>query len=160
MPMNCKSVQNRISAFLDRELSHEDSASVRAHIQDCNNCRSELEAIATLKDLLHRTPVPEPDAYFEERLIGNVMKRIESPTSPRKVLLFRPVLAFCGVVVLSMMVTLVGLNVLQRTEDARASLKQKESEIAFDIQRDQVYTMGTDAFGGMPVIHVTPESNR
>jgi anti-sigma factor RsiW len=61
--MNCGRVSNQLSAYIDRELTGVEMLHVRRHLDDCDRCRSEYEALCRMKTLLGglRTAEPGPD---------------------------------------------------------------------------------------------------
>lgn len=60
-----------ISAYLDAELSEEESLAVQEHVSRCPACREELESLRAAKSLLAHSPrralPPQLLAEFEER---------------------------------------------------------------------------------------------
>jgi anti-sigma factor RsiW len=151
--MNCKSVQNRLSAYIDRELSGTEMLAVRAHLTCCEMCRIEEEGLRMLKRVLSETPVREPSADFADRLAASIRaERAPIPMAP--VPLFRrPSLAFIGVALASMAVTFTIVNALQApsTSSGMAS-RPPASSLALDVQRDQALMIGSDATSGAPLI--------
>ncbi|MBI4678337.1 MAG: zf-HC2 domain-containing protein [Elusimicrobia bacterium] len=57
-----------LSAFLDGELSPEQSRSVEAHLSGCSDCRSRLEDLRSLSKMLSSLPKRELPAGFLQRL--------------------------------------------------------------------------------------------
>jgi anti-sigma factor RsiW len=101
--MNCKSVQNRLSAYLDRELGGDELLQMRAHLSMCLECRSEAEGLRSLRALLGGMPVPEPPTDFAAKLTANVLR--QKTEEPKRA--FRAsALMFAGVTACSMIVTL------------------------------------------------------
>ncbi len=105
--MNCKSVQNRLSAYLDRELGGDELLVLRAHLSTCRECREELDGLRALKSLLGGVPCPEPPDDLSDKLTASMLKlRYEEPRKLFKVSAFM----FAGVAACSMLGTLVALN--------------------------------------------------
>lgn len=106
-------LERQLSAYLDNELTAEDAAPVRAHLETCARCRSELERLRGVKRLLGAVPERTPPAEVWETL----RKRLDAPAqSPAAALLEtvraafrRPALAAAAaaLVVLLIMVPLV-----------------------------------------------------
>jgi mycothiol system anti-sigma-R factor len=63
----CDAYGASIQLYLDKELSGEDAEDFRAHVEECEACRKELEAEKELSSLLHRSrPLySAPDALRE-----------------------------------------------------------------------------------------------
>jgi hypothetical protein len=68
----------RLSAFLDGELSAADRAQVESHLRECPACAHELEELAAVDAFAREVPVQAPDGYFEE-LPGRVRARVRRP---------------------------------------------------------------------------------
>jgi len=62
--MNCGRVSNQLSAYVDRELTGVEMLSIRNHLDDCDACRSEYEALCRMKMLLGRLREPELTPEF------------------------------------------------------------------------------------------------
>ncbi|MDR3689245.1 MAG: anti-sigma factor [Fimbriimonas sp.] len=105
--MNCKSVQNRLSAYLDRELGGDELLQIRAHISTCRDCRAEADSLRALKCLLGGVSCPEPPEGLSDRLTANMMKlRHEEPRKTLRV----SALMFASVTACSMLATLLIVN--------------------------------------------------
>lgn len=70
--MTCKEVQNRLSFYVDQELSQEESRQVRAHLFDCAECSCELKALEMMKSALCSMPVPAPSEDLEDKLLARI----------------------------------------------------------------------------------------
>jgi len=68
----------RLSAFLDGELSTADRAQVESHLRECPACAHELEELAAVDAFAREVPVPAPDGYFED-LPARVRARVRRP---------------------------------------------------------------------------------
>lgn len=160
--MNCKSVQNVLSAYLDRELGGDEMLAVRAHLHDCAACQTEVDELRTLKRFLSESPAPEPPSDLAERLSAAIRAQnpVETPKQ-RRATLRATVFTFAGVAACSMFLTFTTLNGV-RPAAAKSSAPgvatNSVHDAAFDVQRDQVYAVGLDATGGVPVISSAPAS--
>jgi anti-sigma factor RsiW len=70
MQMGCEK-QNKIGAYLDRELPETERASVEAHLSACSECSAELARLQRLKNFLVAARMPQmvrPRAVFEARM--------------------------------------------------------------------------------------------
>jgi len=105
--MNCKSVQSRLSAYLDRELGGDELLQIRAHMSVCRECRCEADGLRTLKSLLGGIQCPEPPEDLAQRLTANMLRqRYDEPRRTVRV----SALMFAGVTACSMLATLLVLN--------------------------------------------------
>ncbi|MDX2065744.1 MAG: zf-HC2 domain-containing protein [Fimbriimonadaceae bacterium] len=160
--MTCKRAQADLSAYVDRELTGHASLELRDHLSQCDSCREEYQSLVSLKQFLAEVPTPEPDAFFEDRLVTCVMQRIEHEAQPTPVRWFgsfwrRPAFTFASLAIGSMAVTLF---VVQTIDRQRADREAIEANIAFEVQRDQLYVSGSDPLGGVPVINVATDLQR
>ncbi|HEY3248095.1 MAG TPA: zf-HC2 domain-containing protein [bacterium] len=60
--------ERMLSALLDNELTADDSAAVRAHLAQCEECRATLQQLTAVKQLLSALPEHEPPAGYWEVL--------------------------------------------------------------------------------------------
>jgi anti-sigma factor RsiW len=69
-----------LGAYLDGELHGGQLRKVEAHLEECQNCKEEVQSLQTLSAALHSVPVP--NFLAPERLAGNVALRL--PRTPAK----------------------------------------------------------------------------
>lgn len=60
----CQRTRDMLSQYIDGRLDPEDTARVGGHLQSCEACRHELEALRAMLGLLHRVPVVSPPRSF------------------------------------------------------------------------------------------------
>jgi anti-sigma factor RsiW len=70
--MNCRYVQSRLAAYLDRELSPNERAAVRAHLSECAACQSDFAEAERIKNTIASLSSIEPSEQFERRLFEAV----------------------------------------------------------------------------------------
>ncbi|MGE5554125.1 MAG: anti-sigma factor family protein [Betaproteobacteria bacterium] len=81
--MNCERVRNLISAYLDRELSPEESRLVRAHLVNCAACHAELKEEAAVKEALGALASLEVPEDFVPSLMARLScERVEDRWRP------------------------------------------------------------------------------
>jgi len=66
---------DKLSAYLDGELSERESARLEAHLADCGRCRAELDALRKLDRLLDRVEPVEAPEGFESKLDARLERR-------------------------------------------------------------------------------------
>ncbi len=71
--MLCEQARGHLSAYLDKELTADLSAAVRAHLDTCPDCRRLFEDLRATVDLLARLPV----RAAPEGVAGDVMREME-----------------------------------------------------------------------------------
>ncbi|WMJ78944.1 MULTISPECIES: DUF4349 domain-containing protein [unclassified Sedimentibacter] len=72
--MNCNEVRDNLSLYIDNELSEEEKKLMDEHLDNCPECRSELEDYRKLIQMLNELPDEEPPAGYCDRLHKKLMK--------------------------------------------------------------------------------------
>jgi hypothetical protein len=77
--------RERLSAYLDSELSPAERAEVEAHLATCEECAALVARMGALNDVLRELPVEAPSGYFDS-FPGRVRARLEKegPSRPRR----------------------------------------------------------------------------
>jgi predicted anti-sigma-YlaC factor YlaD len=147
--MNCKAVQSRLSAYLDRELTGTELLELRDHLRNCDECRAEETELRQLKNLLGSLSVAEPSADLADRLCARVLT--SAPVAEPRINLRRSIITFSAVAACSMMATLF---IIERPQAPTAKARKIENA-RFDVLQDQAYDIGYDATSGSPVSTVS-----
>ncbi len=150
--MNCNSVQTRLSAYLDRELSGSELLELRAHLADCRECRTEETELRNLKLMLGGLEPPAPSHDLADRLCCAVLqeaRKSETRWSWRK-----PVLTFATVAAASMLVTFFIFSLR-----APNSTPPAGQDITIDVARHEAYDVAGDPMGA-PVVSVANYGGR
>ena len=147
--MNCKTVQTLLSAYLDEELSGREMLELRSHLNECDECAEELRCIEVVKRVIGGSPVPEPSADFESKLITNVLTATCRHEEQKKISL----LTLSGIAAASMLATMLLLNSLR--SPAPVAPDQHDTMPMELIQRDRAFSASTDPLGGSPVVFNT-----
>lgn len=143
--MNCKNAQSMLSAYLDEELTGREMLELRAHLGECGDCSEELKCVEAVRRLLGGSPVPEPSADFEDRLVSSVLSATQ-PRSDQKKISF---VALTAIAAASMLGTLVLLNSMKREPDSVV----QQNNIPYDlIQQDRAFGASTSPFTASPVV--------
>jgi anti-sigma factor RsiW len=143
--MNCKNAQSLLSAYLDEELSGREMLEIREHVFDCSACANELDSVQAVKRILCATPIAEPSADFENRLVAHVLSASPAPLQKRISLL-----ALTGIAAASMLGTLLLLNSMQREN---ASIAEQRDSVPFDlVERGRAFEASADPMSGSPVM--------
>lgn len=82
--MSCEQYREIISAAMDGEADEEELMALRAHLEECPECRAYREALAGLSELLD-TELPEPGPSFTE----SVMDAVREAERSKKVIRLR-----------------------------------------------------------------------
>ncbi|MCR4437628.1 MAG: zf-HC2 domain-containing protein [bacterium] len=70
--MTCKTVQRRLSAFLDGELTEELTRQVGEHVSRCTECAAELARLQKVWQLLGSLPPVQAPPFFATRVLAQV----------------------------------------------------------------------------------------
>lgn len=149
--MNCRRACSLISAYLDAELSGDEMASVREHIEVCQSCQSETEAIVQIKSLVSRSSDPCPSPDFEIRLIERVFG--DTPTATKRS--FR-IAHLLGVAVAAGAIAFALASFLAPSRGSRP-VGPSDALMGSEIRHDQMYYSASDPLGGpaAPIVSVS-----
>ena len=153
--MTCRSVQQKLSAYIDGELSGFEMLDVRTHLSRCSSCQTEANELRAIKGLLGSMAEAVEDKAFYERLNKAVFESKKAPV-------YRPVslaviccIAFATTLVLS----LAGFRGPEHADVAKP-VAARPDQTSFDVSRDQAYQAGSDIFnGGSFIITASAPSN-
>lgn len=67
--MNCRKVNNLLSAYMDGELPGVEQLQVRQHLRQCEICHEEHETLLVTKRLLSGLKMKEPCTNLEDRIL-------------------------------------------------------------------------------------------
>jgi anti-sigma factor RsiW len=115
--MRCRTVQERLNAFLDSLLQPSERAEMDAHLEGCHKCQAALARLRRLSALLESIPAPPVPDGFSFRLMQRAHQRQAEPR-PSRILTWRPVLfwrempAATRVAAAAMLVLAIGLGAL------------------------------------------------
>ena len=76
--MNCETMEELLSAYIDGETSEEEQQAVEQHVASCASCRAMLQDFSTAQTLLRTLPVLEAPQGFRQRVTGRVEQRSRS----------------------------------------------------------------------------------
>jgi anti-sigma factor RsiW len=148
--MNCKAVQTRLSAYLDRELTGEELLQLRAHLATCSECKSEENELRMLKSMLGQLPAPQPTEDLADRLCLAVLKNAKRES--QRWTWKRSFVTFASVAAASMAATFFFLSL--KSEPIKPTVRQTP-DMAYDVAQDQLYQAGGDPTLGAPVVPVS-----
>lgn len=156
--MNCKSVQQSLSAYVDRELPGSEMLALRSHLSHCRTCMREETEIRNLKALLGDLPTVDVPDDLEGRLLLSIHSE-RRPAAARK-----PSLAVvAGVAIAAAAITFALLPSSQgspTTPTVRHRIGASNDSIAFEIRRDQALSAANDPLGGGQAILATDYGRR
>ncbi len=71
--MNCRKVNNLLSAYMDNELAGVEQLQIRDHLRTCSCCNEEYESLLTTKRMLSRLSVQQPKQDLEQRILERIV---------------------------------------------------------------------------------------
>jgi anti-sigma factor RsiW len=77
--MRCVDVRTKLQAYLDGELSPEESVLVGEHLDGCEPCRAEMARLAAVAEALETWPLVEEPAGLTARVMAQVRRRPALP---------------------------------------------------------------------------------
>lgn len=66
MNMDCKTIQRKVSRYLDNELSTKEKVAIEAHINECALCAAEKKDLENLTGIFRKIPDITPRQHSEE----------------------------------------------------------------------------------------------
>lgn len=70
--MNCETMEELISAYVDGEVTAEERQTVERHVASCASCRAALQDFSTAQTLLRTLPVLDAPQGFRQRVTAHV----------------------------------------------------------------------------------------
>lgn len=137
--MNCDYVQEKLSAFLDREESLDDVDGVLSHLYGCESCQSFFGSAIELRSLAGNDRLSYPVELDESVLRETRRKRRSNPLSYRLKL---PVyVASAAAVILLVLSFTFGymMQASEHQEEINAILKTTPSQVLYAMPTQVVY---------------------
>lgn len=72
--MKCNEVCDKLSLYIDNELSNEEMHQIEEHFKSCENCQKELEGYKNLISILQNLPDEEPPEGYCKRLHNKLLE--------------------------------------------------------------------------------------
>ena len=93
--MKCRDIQEKLSAYIDKELNPDQFENVTQHLVHCSECKSELEALQKVDTVLDNAPLYNVPANFSEKLMQEIHITSSSTENLNIInLIFAPVTKF------------------------------------------------------------------
>ena len=81
--MKCNEISDKLSLYIDNELSHEEMQLVEEHLNSCENCQKVLEEYKKLISILQNLPEEEPPEGYCKRLHEKLLQNSSQPEAKR-----------------------------------------------------------------------------
>lgn len=151
--MNCNSVESRLSAYIDSELTGSEMQAVRSHLSICSACQTEETQLRILKQRLSQwVEVDVPDD-LEAKLMATC-HRVETQKPSTAFWLHNSAL-FVAVASVAMAATVFALSVINHRSPTETQMVQPtdlRSGISIEVQRDRILSSLSDPISGVPVL--------
>jgi len=138
--MNCRSIEAKLSAFIDQELGGQDMLIIKQHLNACPKCQKEFDSLKVLKGALRGLKTQSPNPEFETRLFVAISKEAN-----RSQLLDvrRPVIwkSMVSAAVLTAAIVVVGLRIMPK------QLVEGTTTVSPSISSDQAALAASDPLG-------------
>ena len=83
--MNCRNVEDHISAFADNEILGEREEQIRAHFEECESCSRLLQIELAAKRLVKSMPVSKAPVRLRERILASISKTVSPAPENEKI---------------------------------------------------------------------------
>ena len=80
--MNCRKVSRRLSAYIEGDLSPQETIQLEEHLKICTSCRRKIADLRLIIETSHQLEQKEPGPYFVNRLLCAIGRQ----SSPREIL--------------------------------------------------------------------------
>lgn len=84
--MKCNEISDKLSLYIDNELSDEEMHLMEEHLQSCEKCQNELEEYKNLISVLQSLPEEEPPEGYCKRLHDKLLENSSQPKTKKKAL--------------------------------------------------------------------------
>jgi len=81
--VNCNDIENRISGYLDGELSDREMKQFEEHIASCPKCAGLISEMESLDNILHEMEEPLPDEAYWGSFDARLSEKIDKASTPR-----------------------------------------------------------------------------
>lgn len=78
--MKCNDIQNQLIAYLDKQVSKEESIAIETHVTSCSDCKKELNELEQMFTVLSKEKIEQPSAKLRsnfEKLLAEEKASIE-----------------------------------------------------------------------------------
>ena len=87
--MKCNEINDKLSLYIDNELSNEEMLQMEEHLQSCEKCQKELEEYKKLISVLQSLPEEEPPEGYCKRLHEKLLENSPHQLKTKKAVIFK-----------------------------------------------------------------------
>ncbi len=136
--MSCKSVQAKLSAYLDGEMSGSEMKLIRGHVNSCKACEHELDSLKSVQMILRGLPAcSEPSAILPSSIMQGLVKTRRN---------YVRLGVFVVVPAIIVATVLFSRPTPSKTQDRNLAIKSQ-------VASDQIFDAGTDSTSGASLVH-------
>lgn len=136
--MSCNTVQSKLSAYLDGEMSGVEMQAIRSHVSHCSVCNTELNKLKTVQMILRGLPAsPEPPVDLPAKISMGV-STLKRSYVRMAVLCSVPVLAFAF---------------FAYPRPKPTFVPDRNLVIYRQVAKDQIFDAGSDSPSGASLVH-------
>ena len=138
--MSCNTVQAKLSAYLDGEISGVEMQQIRQHVNACASCQEEFNTLRSVQSALRDLPAtPEPPDFLVEKIHRSVAA---SRPSYLRLAFLVAVPALCWAIFVS-------------TRPDHEKIQDRDLIINRQLDKDQIFDAGSDPTTGASLGHYT-----
>jgi hypothetical protein len=152
--MNCHQINENLSAFIDNELTPDDTNAIKAHLIRCSGCRQQRDKMENLgRKIRHMTPLTAPED-FQFRVYARIHKH-EANRSNRFFWRWQTIMVPAACLLLGIFLGISSDTILGRPDstqfDASDQIGLADSNLAM-IDQNTLYDYHLGAFSrGVPI---------
>jgi len=87
--MKCQNIQEKLSAYQDRELEPKEQEQVRSHLLSCRGCREQFAELERIWKIVGQLEEIHPNPWFYRQLVGKIKEPREQSQIPAVQRVFR-----------------------------------------------------------------------
>ncbi len=147
--MNCETMEELLSAYIDGEVSEEERQTVEQHVALCASCRATVQDFSTAQTFVRTLPIFDAPQGFRQRVTARVERSSRMWFRIRQ---FVPRFAFGTVALLMMSAGILFWHLrqapLNQTEQYAASIEVYAEDILFEevsTTTDTLFSTDTDS---------------
>ncbi len=115
--MNCEKIQEKLSGFLNNELSAKDNQHITQHLKECAECQKELAELKSLNNLIEQFKPAVKYPYPSDDFLVQVRRKVRTRYSdlPKPGILPRLIPIFASFA--AVLIIVIGVTLYQNSEN-------------------------------------------
>ncbi len=140
MKKDCRSIQNKLSEYLDDVLPTEEKTEIHRHLQDCALCSRELAELETTVNAVRRLPAMTAPGGLNKKVFSELLKSEDRRDTPKIISLLPKITAAaaCFMLIFSAFLYLNLRRTTDIAERRRAQMALMEEAIDRDTEEAEV----------------------